>query len=209
MCTKLRQGINTAAAHQHAQRIVERSPHQRPQTPRQAFIQDLQSFIQQIQHDGEDVILAGNFNEDITTPDAGMNQLATTYCLVDLFSLRLGTTKSPSTYQRGSRRIDYLLMSPSLLPAVKAAGYDPVGYLLPSDHRGMYVDFDTDELFDHTPPQITSATKRGFCTSSPGVIQKYIAAKTQYLKDHRFLAPPASLRKFDTTRPRVRRSTRS
>jgi endonuclease/exonuclease/phosphatase family metal-dependent hydrolase/vacuolar-type H+-ATPase subunit H len=188
VCSNAKPGTNTAASHQNAQIIAEHVSDQDIQrkTPRQAFIQDLQNFIKQIQAEGEEVILAGDFNDDITLPQSGMHQLATTCCLVDLFSIRLGTTNSPITYQRGSKRLDYILISPNLLPMVQAAGYDPFGYRLPSDHRGMYIDLSTHELFDQELPQIQAAHKRDFRTSTPGVIQAYVMAKIKYLQDHRF-----------------------
>ena len=105
-------------------------------------------FIKQIQGDNEDIILAGDFNDDITAPDSGMQSLASQCGLVDLFSTRLGSPMFPITYQRGNKRLDYVLLSPSLLSTVQAAGYDPFGYRIPSDHRGMFIDLRTDQLFD-------------------------------------------------------------
>lgn len=146
VCRQSRPGTNTASSQQVAQLILEqaRGSDNHRQNPRQAFINDLSNFIRQVQADNEEILLAGDFNDDISSPQSGMKQLATTCGLVDLFGTRLGTTDSPPTYQRGNKRLDYILMSPSLISAVKAAGYDPYGYRIPSDHRAMYVDLSTD-----------------------------------------------------------------
>lgn len=187
VCTNRNSGTNTAASQQVAQLILERPSNQYQQrSPRQSFIHDLHTFIKQSQTNGEDILLAGDFNEEISSPHSGMHRIATTCNLVDLFSHRLGTSRLPITYQRGSKRLDYVLLSSSLLPSIQAAGYDPFGYRLPSDHRGMYIDFSTDSLFHHITPQITSSAKREFRTSSPGIIKKYIMAKMKYLHEHRF-----------------------
>ena len=79
VCADIRSGSNTAASQQRAQIMEETSLGDNPRrlTPRQAFIQDLQSFIRQIQHEGEDIILVGDFNEEINFPASGMEQLAT------------------------------------------------------------------------------------------------------------------------------------
>ena len=123
-CKNSNPGSNTAASHQTAQIIKEATAIQsilRLQ-PRQAFIQDLQSFIQQVQQAGEDIVLVGDFNEEMDTNGSGMNQIATTCDLVDLFNLRTGTSTQPATYQRGTKRIDYILMSPNVVHSVHAAG---------------------------------------------------------------------------------------
>ena len=141
--TTTRPGTNTAAAQQQAQIMIEQSVERQYQrrTPREAFIHDLQSFIRQVQNEREEIILLGDFNEEISSPTSGMDRLATNCGLADLFSIRLGTTSGPATYQRGPRRIDYALVSPTLLEHVIAAGYDPFGYRIPTDHRAFYIDF--------------------------------------------------------------------
>ena len=110
-----------------------------------------------------------------------MNTIATTCGLADLFAVRLGASSMPATYQRGSKRLDYVLLSPELIDSVQAAGYDPFGYRLPSDHRGMYLDLSTSMLFDDTPPDLPAAGKREFTTSSSETIQKYVMAQNQIL----------------------------
>ena len=46
---------------------------------------------------GEDIILAGDFNEEMGQETSGMDGLATMCGLVDLFSLRNGTQTQPAT----------------------------------------------------------------------------------------------------------------
>ena len=124
VCAEIRTGSNTAASQQQAQLIEEQSQGNNPHrsSPRQAFIQELQTFISQVQQEGEEIVLVGDFNEEIHSQSSGIEQLATTCGLADLFSIRTGTSDAPPTYQRGPRRIDYALLSPSLLPHVIAAG---------------------------------------------------------------------------------------
>ena len=130
-------GNMTAANCQIAQLMQEEHNTTTTVNPRRAFIQDLTSVIQQHQATGNSIILVGDFNETIGTEndsDTGMNQLVTNCNLADLFNVRLGTAEQPTTYQRGHKRLDYALISPSLLPSVQAAGYDPFGYRIQSDH---------------------------------------------------------------------------
>ena len=201
VCHQIRTGTNTAAAQQTAQLILEQAINNtiRRQTPRQAFKHDLTTFIQQVQADNEDIILVGDFNDDITDADSNMQHIASQCGLVDLFSVRLGSPTIPPTYQRGTKRLDYVLMSPSLVPKIQAAGYDPFGYRLPSDHRAMFLDFRTDLLFDQVLPGISSNSKRDFSTSTPGVVPAYVTYKIKYLNDHRFFERLTVL--GDTERP--------
>lgn len=188
VCQSQSRGKSTAAAQQTATIISEQSlsdDHTRP-NPRQAFIRDLQSFILQIQAANEDVILVGDFNEAINEPDSGIGTLATTCGLADIFAVRLGSSEIPATYQRGSRRLDYALATPSLLSCILSAGYEPFGYRIPSDHRGSYIDFSTDALFKQTVSQLAPANSRGFSSKTPGVVNQYVTSKMQYLTDHRF-----------------------
>ena len=93
VCSNISPGSNTAASQQRAHIMEEQSlqgaSHRK--TPREAFIQDLQTFILQVQNDGEDIVLVGDFNEDISSPSSGMDSLATTCGLVDLFNIRIGS----------------------------------------------------------------------------------------------------------------------
>lgn len=179
VCTSHTKGTTTASSQQQAQRMLEqcRTNSNQRRSPRQAFVQDLQSFILQCQQLQELIILVGDFNEDITEQSAGMKALVDTCGLADLFAIRLGTTTAPATYQRGTKRIDYVLLSAPLIPYVQAVGYEPFGYRVPSDHRGMYIDFSTQALFQHNVAPLAPLHKREFMSKSPGIVNVYIRAK--------------------------------
>jgi hypothetical protein len=181
-------GSNTAASQQQAQLISEEATMDSydRRTPRQAFQQDLQAFIRQCQANGDDIILVGDFNDDITREGSGMRELASACNLVDMFAVRLGNPNHPATYQRGSKRIDYTLMSPHLLHHVHAAGYDPFGYRIPSDHRGFYIDLLTSQLFQNEVHPLAPMEKRNFSSKDPETVAKYVNAKIKYLDEHHF-----------------------
>jgi endonuclease/exonuclease/phosphatase family metal-dependent hydrolase len=201
VCQTSKTGANTAASHQQAQLIAEAAATDQTtrSKPRDAFIFELQAFIHQAQHNGEMIILVGDFNENISTPNSGMDRLATSCGLTDLFSVRTGSSILPATYQRGKTRIDYVLVSPELVPHVRAAGYEPFGYRIPSDHRGMFIDLDTEMLFRQNRNCIPNAGLRDFKSTAPEVIRKYVTAKIHYLNDHRFFERLTQL--VDTQEP--------
>jgi exonuclease III len=190
VCQSRTTGINTAANQQISQLSEEASISKSALriNPRAAFIRDLQNFIVQKQNQGELVCLTGDFNDDINKTNSGMSQLATELGLLDLFSARLGTSTVPSTYIRGSTRLDYALISPELLPSVVAAGYEPFSYRIQSDHRAFFIDFNTQSLFGHKPSPMASYSSRDFNSKTPGTIVKYITAKMKELENHNFSA---------------------
>lgn len=188
VCQTTATGVNTAAS-QQVSHLTEENATQGDLArinPRNAFIRDLQQFIHQQQQNGDRIILVGDFNEEIDSANSGMAQIASECGLADLFSARLGTSTVPNTHQSGHKRIDYALISPDLLPAVQAAGYDPIGYRLTSDHRGFFVDFETQRLFGNKPSPIVPFSKRDFNSRTPGAIPTYITAKIKELDSHNF-----------------------
>lgn len=110
--------------------------------------------------------LVGDFNEELNAPQSRMGELAARCGLADVFAVRLGSPKTPATYQRGTKRFGYILVTPSLLPHIRAAGYDLFGYRISSDHRGMYLDFATEALFSSTkfllslPPPVGGSRRK-------------------------------------------------
>ena len=124
----------------------------------------------------------------MTNTDSGMAELSTECGLIDIFAQRLGTALQPNTWQRGTKRIDYVLASPSIGTMIRAAGYEPFGYRLTSDHRAVFVDLDTKALFGTKPSPIAPLTHRDFESNNPGAIPKYITSMIRELKQHNFAA---------------------
>jgi len=144
------------------------------------------STIRFSQQTGDAIILCGDFNETMSEDQSGIASLATTCGLVDLFSVRLGQDNTPATYQRGHKRLDYVLLSPSLIPAVDKAGYDPFGYRIVSDHRGYFVDFQADLLCGFQPTKLSPSNCRDFQSTNSKQLIPYLRAKDQYLRQHRW-----------------------
>eukprot|EP00957_Ditylum_brightwellii_P014719 1109764-Ditylum_brightwellii.AAC.1 len=47
----------------------------------------------------------------------------------------------------GKQIVDYMFVSPELQPVIRQKGYNRFDPATHTDHRGMFIDFDTDELF--------------------------------------------------------------
>ncbi len=105
--------------------------------PRQAFIRDLTQFLTNLQHQGHDIILAGDFNERIGDDPDGMEKLMIECQLIDVMAQMHPRSPAPSTYARGRKRLDYVLVSPRIIDTVRFAGYKPFTHRFHSSLCGM------------------------------------------------------------------------
>jgi exonuclease III len=189
VCQTHRTGRVTAATQQINQLLEEYATTNTigSLNPREAFIRDLGAFIQQRQQCGDMIVLGGDFNEAMSST-AGLFTIASQCGLVDIFSKKLGTSDGPATFKGGSKRLDYILLSPDLEHMVKASGYEPYDYRgVFSDHRPMFVDFDSTALFGTKPVPLASSTQRDFKASDPSSVRAYVETKFSELLKHNFL----------------------
>jgi hypothetical protein len=107
---------------------------------RNQFVTDIITLICDFQHNGHEIVLMTDLNEA-----SGFGSAADKLCyacnLADAHAVA-GLNNPPPTYHRGSAKIDFVLISASLVSSVRAsaimAPHD--GYLL--DHQALLVDFE-------------------------------------------------------------------
>jgi hypothetical protein len=92
--------------------------------PRRNFRNDLIKFLKPMKTRDEHIILCGDFNEPLDAGSSNMAKICQDIGLADVFAIRHPDLPEPATHIRGSRRIDYFLVSESVLPAVTAVRYD-------------------------------------------------------------------------------------
>jgi hypothetical protein len=81
---------------------------------------------------------------------------------------------------RGSKRIDYTLISRDLSSAVEAVGYEPFHFTSPTDHRGIYIDFKTDQLFGNTINKLKNSKLRHLNSKYPLGRKTYIQTAAEH-----------------------------
>jgi hypothetical protein len=151
VCKKPTNKTGTTAYHQqHAAFIQE---HRTNLDPRHNFRKDLVKFIQQHQSKGHRIVLSGDFNQHINDNNSFLQEVSLQCKLIDIWKQKFPHLTEPNTYIRGTRRIDYVLISEELSHAVAAVGYETFHFTIPTDHRGIYIDFYTTKRFgtDHNP----------------------------------------------------------
>lgn len=117
-----------------------------PERLRHHHSTDLVAHVKERQTKGEAIMVLGDFNEVMGEFNNGLTRLITECNLVDVVAnkhLAAGFT----TYQRGTRVLDYCLMDQALLGATMKCGYEPFQANIVSDHRGLFVDFHVPNLF--------------------------------------------------------------
>jgi ribonuclease HI/exonuclease III len=149
---------------------------------RAQFVTDIIILMNELQQHGHEVVLMSDLNEA-----SGLGSAADKLCfecnLADAHSLG-GWLHPPPTYHRGSEKIDFVLISASLAPAVRASAILALhdGYL--SDHRALLVDFDARTMFMSDTSPITPAIDRRLTSTSPREVHTYMESMRLHVSKH-------------------------
>jgi hypothetical protein len=154
------------------------SPH-----PRKALIQDFSAQLRTWRAAGHEFIISGDLNELLGDNPDEFGSLTTEFDLADVYRHRHGM-EEPATFNCGHRRLDYMLCSAALLPTVQACGILPFNVLSPSDHRTVFVDFDTKLLFGSLPSELASCNDPQFRSRDYESSEDYVLAMHTYCHKH-------------------------
>jgi hypothetical protein len=190
VCIRPTHATGTTAYHQQ-ESLLRQKGITKPK-PRKYFHRDLNDFVKTSKNRQELIILVGDFNEPMNERSS-MARIASTHQLVDVLYQRNSHLPEPNTYARGSTRIDYALISPELTEAVTECGYEPFHKRIKSDHRGFFIDFNTELLFGNTTPTLAPMALREFTSKNPANNSVYIQAKYAHLQEQQFFRHLAEL----------------
>ena len=103
--------------------------------------------------------------------------------LTDLVSINHGD-KGPNTYiHQNGKAIDFILGSNELIDKVTSIGYTPSNKYIAGDHRGIFVDIPTLELFGHNNETLAPTNTRNLTIEDPGVVDKYVEILERHLRN--------------------------
>ena len=152
------------------------------------FWEDLWSIIDGYLDKGEKLVIAGDWNCDVTS-----DQFLSSFQLRNLIP---GITHihdpniAPPTFSRGSKPIDEIFVSSSL--TINKCGYLEQGSTL-SDHRPIWIDLDKDDAFgSKLPPSMSFKARRLKC-NDPRIIKRYNDLLETHLRKHGIYARIADL----------------
>jgi hypothetical protein len=170
----------------HTQQLLMlKQAHQENQCPRDHFCKDLQFLLKDRINDDHDIILMGDFNEELGSSTRGFTKVITECNLVDVYAATYGLEEEVPTYARGQKHLDYILMTPSVASHVTRSGAEPFNHRFFSDHRGIFVDLELKRLFDRNLALLARPTFRDIRSGSSRLIQVYINELKTYLLNHK------------------------
>jgi hypothetical protein len=91
--------------------------------PKKIFIDDLTKLVKQARKEDKDIILAGDINEMVGDDPNGMAKVLLTGNLTDAHSNQHGMVDI-TTYTRGTKRLDYVFITPRLVDHILRSGYE-------------------------------------------------------------------------------------
>jgi hypothetical protein len=156
VCQKSPSEAGISSAYMQQWRILRKQEPDCTPDIRQQCLDDLHQLITRQREEGNEIILLIDANECSADNKQFQTFLQSTG-LIDLVALKHGE-QSPPTYHRGSKTIDYILGTPATADCVTKCGFDSFDESIfdNSDHRGIYIDLDTNHLFndqDTLPPR--------------------------------------------------------
>jgi hypothetical protein len=155
--------------------------------PRQETIQDLTDLIQKKQELGHQIVLSIDANEDIQQNPKNTTGLQTLIQKTDLIDTSMILPNLADTRNTGSK-IDYMLVSPAIVPAIERIGWYEYNAFAPSDHRAGFIDFNSAKLLHNGITNITHPSIRKLRLQCTTRVEKYLHAM-RYLFDTRQLLP--------------------
>ena len=130
--------------YQQQWRILNTQGHEKPE-PRKQMLKDLLKYILELRAMTDEIILLWDANGDLNT-NKEINQILSESPLHNLMSISHDTF---STYLRGKKIIDHIWGTELILQNIRRNGFsafhENAWY---TDHRALYIDIDTNSLFD-------------------------------------------------------------
>ena len=73
-----------------------------------------------------------------------------------VYAVSRSHSKLPHTYLRGSRRVDFILVTPSLLPHFRKYGHLGIQDGIPSEHCNLWMELDSHAIFQGATTSLAS-----------------------------------------------------
>ena len=152
--------------------------------PRRKLIIDLIEDVNLKQNMKSNIIILGDFNEDLSNNDTlGIQDLMKKTGLVQIFQ----ELKNTITSTRGNNRgIDHIFASRPVLQFVTQAGTVPEEVCFASDHIGLFVDLSPRILDTNNQPIPPAPTRKLKMHNVPNVL-KYVKAVVKQIHYHNFI----------------------
>jgi hypothetical protein len=146
--------------------------------PRDAIVEDLGQCIDKWRNSGDQIIVMGDFNEDVT--NQRIQAWSTSLQLSNAIS-QLHPIQQEPTFHRGTTSIDAIFVSHTI--KAQQGGYLPFGSF-PSDHRGLWIDITMDNAFSYKVPKSMKFKARRLKSNNAKVRNKWIQIYEEHIRKH-------------------------
>jgi len=150
--------------------------------PREAFMKDLSELIKEFQDKNHEIIVGGDWNETIQGTNSKLLKLSTERALTDPWIHQQNEHHEIATHERGTTRIDSILVSHSILPYVESISYSPVGLISNSDHRTVLLQLSQSRLFGNKVNKMTVLQERNLKSNDRKAVTTFIETMYAHLQ---------------------------
>ena len=178
-------GPQTAFSQQIDKMIVEGDTSLDPRT---RILQDLRNLITTKRAEGFRPILMLDANDEwVETGSKSFQQFVSDLNLVDPLYNKFGKDGiTQTTYSRGSRRIDFILMDPTIEQAIERVGTLALHEGMDSDHVMLYMDLSEERLFRGIMNRPVLNPSREFVVAQADKAEKFITKFKKYVEEKNF-----------------------
>ena len=166
----------------HQQRRALDKDQRTDEHPREAFMRDLIKLIRHLQQKSHDIVIGGDWNETMQQSRSKLLKLCTELGLVDPWLHFHPAHDEFATQERGSQRIDSVLVSHSLLSTIEAISYSPIGIIQNNDHRTILLQMSQDKLFGQHKVILSRLHERGVRSNDKIAVTKYVETMFNHLQ---------------------------
>ena len=143
--------------------------------PKAAFLKDIGQFINnwRAKCANNEVILMADMNE-ATGEKGRLTDFIMECNLIDTVALLNPELEKDPTYLWGKKRIDYILVSPALAEIALKAGHHQFHQYFITDHKGVYIRFRAQDLFDTHSMDKTHKSYRRLRLGRRDIVERYL-----------------------------------
>ena len=139
--------------------------------PNEHLLSTLLDMIEDDISKNRQVMVLGDFNFNIF--DESINNRFSVHGLVNPITDHIDSSTSARSFFRGRHIIDGLWCTQLIRSNIRAIGFAPFTFELPSDHRGLYVDLDVRSVLDEHDASLLPLPYRRLKSTVPSRVDKY------------------------------------
>ena len=149
--------------------------------PTSLWYSDLKRLIQDKQDKGHNIVLSGDFNDDLTADKSKVQKLTKDLNLREVLLERHGSEQAPKTYEYGSKPIDGIFVSGNI--EVEKGGYiDSLD--CPGDHCALWIDVKQTDIIGEQQDHTSKKFSRRVTAKIPSVKNAFQELMEEQMKQY-------------------------